>query len=104
MENKTKAETYIGFAMRAGKFRIGSNAVLTLKRINLLIVCKSASDNTKKEAEKIASKYSCPLLITKDRELTEMTHRENSKVMAICDSELAKAIIDNADIDFISKF
>ncbi len=104
MENKTKAETYIGFAIRAGKFRIGANAVLTLKKMDLLIVCKSASDNTKKEAEKIASKYSCPLLITKDKNLSEMTHRENSKVMAICDKQLARAIIDNADIDFISKF
>ena len=64
MENKTKAETYIGFAMRAGKFRIGTNAVLTLKRMDLLIVCKSASDNTKKHAQKIAREYNGPLLWT----------------------------------------
>ncbi len=103
MESKTKAETYIGFAMRSGKYRIGANAVLTLKKIELLLVCKSASENTRKDVIKLASKHNCQVLITKEKELAEMTHRENSKVMAICDKELAKAIVENSSIDFISK-
>ena len=37
MENKTKAETFIGFAIRARKSRIGVNASLTLKKANLVI-------------------------------------------------------------------
>lgn len=101
MENKSKSSTFIGFAIRARKFRIGMNAVQTLKSINLLIVCNTASDNTKTEAEKVAKKYRCPLIITKTEKLEDITHRENAKVMAIADKALAKAILDNIENDFI---
>jgi len=100
LENKTKAQTFIGFAIRAKKYRIGMNAVQTLKSINLLIVCCSASENTIKEAQKVANKYHCPMIITKDKKLEEITHKENSKVMAVTDKALAKAILDNSNNDF----
>ena len=57
LENKTKAQTFIGFAIRARKCKIGMNALQTLKTIDLMICCKTASDNTKKQAQKIAKKY-----------------------------------------------
>ena len=103
MENKSKAETFIGFAIRAKKFRIGANAAATLKSANLIIVCSSASENTKKEAEKLAGKFHCPMLITKVKLLSELTYRENAKVMAITDKALSKAILDNSENDFIAK-
>ena len=103
MENKSKANTFIGFAIRARKFRIGMNAVQTLKSINLLIVCKSASENTKDEAKKVANKYHCPMIITNTEKLEDITHRENAKVMAVADKSLAKAILDNIENDFIVK-
>ena len=103
MENKRKAETFIGFAIRAKKYKIGYNAVATLKRANLVIVCKTASDNGLKEAEKLSKKFRCPMLITKEKALEEITHRENAKVMAIADAALAKAILDNSEKDFIAR-
>ena len=103
MENKSKANTFIGFAIRARKFRIGMNAVQTLKSINLLIVCKSASENTQSEALKVANKYHCPLIVTIKENLEEITHRENAKIMAVADKALAKAILDNIENDFIVK-
>lgn len=103
MENKTKAQTFIGFAMRTGKFRIGTNACQTLKKAYLVIVCKSASDNTKKEVAKIAKNFNAKLIETQARTLEELTHRENAKVMAIADKGLAKAITDNIGNDFIER-
>ena len=103
MENKSKANTFIGFVIRARKFRIGMNAVQTLKSINLLIVCNSASDNTQAEALKVANKYHCPLIMTKEAKLEDITHRENAKIMAVADKALAKAILDNIENDFIVK-
>ncbi len=100
METKTKAQTFIGFAIRAKKYRIGMNAVQTLKSINLLIVCCSASENTLEQARKVANKYRCPMIITKETKLEEITHKENSKVMAVTDRSLAKAILDNCNNDF----
>ena len=103
METKTKAETFIGFAMRTGKFRIGANAAATLKKASLMIVCNTASENTKKDAEKLAKKFHCPLLEPTEKTLGQMTHRENAKVMAIADKELSKAILDNSGKDFIAR-
>ncbi len=102
MQNKSKAQTFIGFAIRAKKYRIGMNAVQTLKRIDLMIVCHTASQNTLKLAQKVANRYGCQLLITKDKTLEEITHKENAKVMAIDDKALSKAILENRENDFIS--
>ncbi len=87
--------------MRTGKYRIGQNAVMTLKRINLLLVCKSISENSLAKAKKTARDYKCKLLITNNQTLEELTHRENSKVMAIYESKLAKEIEKNLGEDFI---
>ena len=101
--NKAKAETFIGFAMRTGKYKIGTNAVQTLKRAYLVIVCKSASDNTKKECDKLAKKFHAPIVETTDRLLSDYVHKENAKVMAIADKSLAQAILDNAENYFIAR-
>lgn len=102
MENKTKAQTFIGFAIRARKCKIGMNALQTLKTIDLMICCKTASDNTKKQAQKIAKKYGCPLLLTTQKTLEQMTFKDNAKVMAVSDKALSKAILDNLENDFIA--
>ena len=100
---KSKAETFVGFVMRTGSFRIGTNAVQTLKKAYLMLICPSASENTKKQAEKIARKFGCPLLEVKDKTLEDMTHRENAKVMAIADKALSEAILSNSEKDFIAR-
>ena len=104
MEKKTKSETFIGFAMRTGKFRIGTNAVATLKKAQLMLVCNTASENTKKEADKLAKKFNCPMLETKSKSLEQITHRENAKVMAVCDKQLSDAILNNSEEDFTQRF
>ena len=101
METKTKAQTFIGFAMRMGKYKIGLNAVQTLKKAYLMIVCSSSSENTKAQAKKIAKALNCPLLVSK-LALEEITHKENAKVMAIADKNLAEAIIKNSNDEFVS--
>lgn len=103
MENKSKAETFIGFAIRTGKFRIGTNAVQTLKRAYLMIVCSTASQNTKEQAEKIAKKFHCQLIETASATLEQLTHRDNAKVMAIADKNLSVAILENMEKDFIAR-
>lgn len=102
MENKGKAETYIGFAIRAGKYRTGTNTIKTLKRAYVVIVCKTASDNTKKDAFKAAKKLCAPVLVTKTKTLEEMIHRENAKVMAVTDAKLAEAILRESENDFLT--
>ena len=97
MESKKKAETFIGFAVRTKRFKIGLNAVATLKKAYIVIVCKTASENTKKEGKKFALKFGCPLYITEERTLEELTFKENAKIMAITDKGISKAIAENCE-------
>ncbi len=103
MEKKTKAETFVGFVVRAGKYRVGLNSVASLKSAFLIIACHTASENSIKEAKSLAKKLHCPLLITKDKTLSELIYRENAKIMAVTDRGLAKAVRENCLEDFISE-
>lgn len=103
MESKSKLATFIGFAVRTGRYKIGVNAVATLKKANLMIVCDSASENTKKESEKLSKKLRVPLYQTVECTLEELVHRENAKVMAITDKDLAKAVTDNCEKYLIAR-
>jgi hypothetical protein len=96
MQAKSKVETFIGFAVRANKYRTGMNSVETLKRANLVLVCSTASENTKKQALKASKKLHAKIYIT-IKPLAELVHKENAKVMAVTDSALAKAIVENAE-------
>lgn len=51
---------------------------------------------------KVARKYNCPLLITKEKTLEQLTYKQNAKIMAVSDKALSKAILDNSGKDFIS--
>ncbi|MBE7087194.1 MAG: hypothetical protein E7369_02715 [Clostridiales bacterium] len=101
METKTKAETFIGFSVRAGKCRVGVNAVSTLKRVELIIVCKTASRNTASDALSLSKRFGCKIIRTTEKPLQDYVHRENAKVVAITDKALSKAIINNLEKDFI---
>lgn len=103
MDTKTKAETFIGFAVKAGKLRTGTGTIERLKNIKLLIVCGTASDNAKDKAKGLAAKHKCVLLVSK-KPLGEIVYKENVKIAAVTDYALAKAISANAGEDFISEF
>lgn len=78
------------------------NSVQTLKRANLILVCKTASENTKEQAKKVAKKFNCPIMVSKQKALIEYTFTDNTKVMAVTDNSLAKAIIQNGTEEFES--
>ena len=97
---RSKAETFIGFALRKRALVCGMNAAASVRgRVGLVLVCATASENTKKDAEKFARKKRCPLLVSATA-LAEITGKENCKVAAVCDKPLAAAILDNLDDKF----
>lgn len=96
----SKIESYIGFALRKRAVRMGVNVIESLRGgVYLLIVCKLASQNTLKTAISIKNKLKCPLIIS-NKPLSEITGKENCKLIAIEDMQLSKAIIDNIDDNF----
>lgn len=97
---QSKILSYIGFAKKSGKLRCGVNAISTIKGgVKLLIICKTASENTYKDALKLATKFSVKL-IESDIPIEEICGKENCKLIAIEEPNLAKAIIDNLDCHF----
>ncbi len=93
-----KLSSYFGFAVKSGNLRSGLNTIKTLKKgVFLIAVCHTASDNTKDDAKKFAIKFNCPIIEIKDATLGEYVGKENCKVAAVTDANLAKAIIENAN-------
>ncbi len=100
MEKKSKAESYIGFCLRARKITLGSGAVDCLKRgVCLIIVCSTASENSFKLAQKFARRHHCPLMICRSG-LENAVHKAGCKIAAVTDMQLAKAVISAADENF----
>ena len=98
---RSKAEGYIGFCIKAGKLTCGFNAVQTLKKgVYLLLLCSTASANAKKEAEKLRA----PFPLRDDRIVRQAAGRyrgrANCKLAAVRDENLAKAILSVTDDDF----
>ena len=90
---KSKAFTFIGFAIKARKVKMGVNAVATLKRAEILIVCHSASENTVKDALSLSKKLGAKLFMLNEVNLSDVTFKDNCKLIAITDKPLSEAIL-----------
>ncbi len=99
MQTKSKLETFIGFIIRSKKYKIGGNAINTLKKANMIIVCESASENTVELAKKFGKRFNCEVYKTVEKPLQEYTFIENGKIMAVTDKTLAKAVRDDMEKD-----
>jgi len=97
---KSKILTFIGFSIRARKLRAGANAVATLKKANVLIICHTASKNAYDEAIKLCKKFNAPLIESKTYKIEELVRKENCKLVAIQDESLGNAILQNLDEHF----
>lgn len=102
MEKKSKAETFIGFSLKARALTTGTDAVTRLKKAYLILLCSSASENTAKAAKKTASRLNCPLMLCY-KPLEEVCNKLNCKMAAVTDKNLAAALIDNGD-EFFSVY
>ena len=91
---QTKLNTFIGFAIKARNAKLGVNAVKTLKRADLLILCSTSSENTLKESVSLSKKLNAKLYILKEIKLEDVVFKENCKLIAVCDKNLSKAIIE----------
>ncbi len=88
---KSKAETYLGFCIRAGKLVCGVNAVAcTGKGVYLLVADKNVAKNSLKEIFKLKRKFSCPLVFAEG--LETLVGKANCRLAAVKDESLASAI------------
>ena len=98
---KSKAESYIGFCIKAGKLTCGFNAVESLKKeVYLLLLCDTASANGKKSAKKLQKRFGCEMLLFCGKTLEEVTGKTGCKLAAVREQNLAKAILSVEDENF----
>ena len=88
---QSKLGSYLNFCKRAGKLTLGVNAAKAARgRAYLLVADAAASDNTKKEIEKLSKKFACPVIWVND--LASLVHKEACKLALVAEEHLAAAI------------
>ena len=81
----------IGFARRSGKIVYGLDSLKTAKRIALLAVSDTASDNLKRNMDLLADKNEIPIVTAIG---LENTVGNNVKALGLTDVNMAKAASD----------
>ena len=90
-----KIETYLGFALRAGKVTLGLNSIEALKKgVYCMLLDEGAQKNSQKQARKLHERLRCPLVVIEG--LGALIKREGCKVVAVRDPSLAGAILREA--------
>ncbi len=88
-----KIISYLGFAQKSNNCIMGQTALKrTLKKIYLIIVCKSASENLKNLAKNLAVKHNCEMIIL-NVQLSELIKNDDIKIIGLLEENLSKAII-----------
>lgn len=91
----SKISAYIGFSARARKIVYGVDSITKKnKQHKLIILCKTAGENTVKQINNFALKTNSTLIVLEDITIEEILKKPNCKVISIKDSNLAKAIIE----------
>jgi len=87
----------LGLATRAGKIVFGSEACkseIGKKKIKMMIIAKNASERTKRNFEKICSKYKIPIIeILSIEELSRAIGKENKATIGVVDINFSKEIL-----------
>lgn len=73
---------------------MGFNAVETIKKgVYLLVVCHTASENSRKQASKLQQKFGCPLIVCEGDTLENIVKKPLCKFAAVRDKKLAQALL-----------
>ena len=87
----------MGFSIKSRAIVIGQDRLKTNKsKIHLIIYCKSASQNLKDLALRMADKYECQAICL-DESLQNYTNIEGCKIVGLTNMSLAQAILKVAE-------
>lgn len=92
-----KIKTYAGFAIRAGKAAIGTDNLLSAKRLYVALIDETLSENAAKKIASHCEKLACPLYTAENA--AELISKEGCKAFGIKDKSLASAIINCVQTD-----
>lgn len=96
---KDKIETLTGFAVKSGKLVYGTDRIVGGKRMPLVMICGSASENTQKVIRNFCAETGTDLVITK-KPLEEIVYKRNCKAIAFKDRQMADAVKKNINENY----
>lgn len=89
-----KIDSYIGFAIKSRKVVYGLDSLeIYKKKVHLVLYTDDLAEKSLKKAVQIAETKNCPAL--QYNEFTKLLNKDNCKILAITNKELADAIIKN---------
>ena len=90
--NILNAKKYFTFALKSGNVVFGTDNIIKAKKIELVIVSNSLSENAKSKLENFAQKKHCLIETLDDEQLFELVQNQAVKAFAILDFNIAKAM------------
>ena len=88
-----KIKSYLGFAIKSNNCISGQTPLKhSTKKLHLIMVCNSASNNLKNLAKNLAIKHECQT-ITTSVELSELANLQDIKIIGITDENLEEVIV-----------
>lgn len=89
-ETINKLSTYLGFCIKSNSILFGvDNIVKSKKKLDLIIFCSTTNEKTIRSLQN----KDCLMVKLKDLLLSDLVKRDNVKVVAIKNNNLAKAIL-----------
>ena len=97
---KDKIESYLGFSIKKGSVVFGLESIECYrKRMYVIFLSCDVGKNTEEKTKLFAQKKNIPLILTK-QPLNEILKKTNVKVLAITDTNLSKAILENTNVNY----
>ncbi len=99
---RTKIESYLGFAARAGKVVTGYNTCLSMiprRKVRLVIISEDTGENTQKKLSQKCGSYGIEYRIYgKAEDLSAMTGKTDKGIFGITDAGFAESISKEIDL------
>ncbi len=93
MPINNKVKSYFGFAIKSGNIIYGGdNVAVSRKRMYVVVCSKDLNRTALKQVEETCKSKQIKLLFLDTAVIEELTNRNNCKCVAICETNLAKAI------------
>lgn len=96
---ENKAERYLGLCLRAGKLILGADNIEKEKKLFLIVMDESISENAKKKLWRISVRLACPLLQVKRELLGKWLARPAVKAVGLKEEHLANAVRKESETD-----
>lgn len=92
-----KIISYLGFAKKSNNMVLGQTPLkYCTKKLYLIMVCNTASENLKNLANNIAKKHDCSVIVTSEP-LSNLINVNDIKIIGLTDINLSEAIINNKE-------